>query len=197
MTPASSTPRPPKQPQPSNRPGPSSGAGSLEQAKRCFSDLVQEHESSLFGYLSRLGLSDAAVNDVAQEAFLRAWRYRDRYDEANGQWNTWLFRIARNVAYSVMRRSGKAAIATDPVLIQDTHSHSHDPSAVAELEQKRQTLRHALLQLNDNERDVLALSYVQGLPSAEAAAIVECDAGTFRTRVSRARARLTQLLEAT
>lgn len=57
-------------------------AQSLEQAKRRFSVLVQEHEASLFGYLSRLGLSDSAVNDVAQEAFLRAWRYRDRYDES-------------------------------------------------------------------------------------------------------------------
>lgn len=160
-----------------------------------FAQLVREHQGSLFGYLGRLGLSNNLVDDVAQEAFLRAWRYRDLYDESYSQWNTWLFRIARNLAFTAMRKNSNDPVATDPVLIQDTLSHSNDPGGNAELDQKRQALRRAIGQLNDNERDVLALAYVQGLTSEEAALILECEPGNFRTRVSRARARLTTLLE--
>jgi len=50
-----------------------------DKSDRCeFSHRVLEHERSLFGYLSRLGLSASTADDVAQETFLRAWRYRDR-----------------------------------------------------------------------------------------------------------------------
>lgn len=106
-----------------------------------------------------------------------------------------MFGIARNVAFSFKRIRAREAIATDSAVIEESNSHTDDPLAVAPIEQKRHRLRRALLRLNDRERDALALSYVHGLSSAEAAAILECDAGNYRTRVSRARTRLTQLLE--
>ncbi len=160
-----------------------------------FSQKVRAHQASLFGYLSRLGLSGGLVEDVAQEAFLRAWRYRDRYDASHSQWNTWLFRIARNVAFSTMKKNAKLPQATDPVVLEETSSHTDDPSANTEREQKRLQLKRAIQQLNHDERDVLALAYVDGLSSTEAAIILECEPGTYRTRVSRARTRLTHLLE--
>ena len=160
-----------------------------------FAMRVREHQSSLFGYLSRLGLSNALVEDVAQEAFLRAWRYRDRYDASHSQWNTWLFRIARNLAFSAMRKNANNPMATDPVVLQETRFHSDHPERSVEQDQKRNALRSAIGQLNDKERDVLALAYVQGLSSEEAALILECEPGNYRTRVSRAKARLTTLLE--
>lgn len=160
-----------------------------------FANRVREHQGSLFGYLSRLGLSNSMVDDVAQEAFLRAWRYRDRYDESNSQWNTWLFRIARNLAFTAMRKNAKGTVATDPVVLQDTASHNNDPANSVELQQKRQAMRSAIGQLNDKERDVLALAYVKGLTANEASLILECEPGSYRTRVSRAKARLTTLLE--
>lgn len=160
-----------------------------------FSQKVRAHQASLFSYLSRLGLSSSLVEDVAQEAFLRAWRFRDRYDASHSQWNTWLFRIARNVAFTAMKKNAKLPQSTDPVVLEETNSHEDDPSAHAEQDQKRQQLRRAIQQLSHDERDVLALAYVDGLPSSEAAAILECEPGAYRTRVSRARARLTHLLE--
>jgi len=158
---------------------------------------VQEHQASLFGYLSRLGLPESTVDDVAQEAFLRAWRYRDRFDESRSQWNTWLFRIARNLAFTSMRRDHSGAVSTDPSVLEEIASHSNDPSSSAALVQKRQKLRRAIRLLSDNERDALALAYVQGIPSIDAAKILGCEPNAFRTRVSRARARLTTLLEST
>ena len=160
-----------------------------------FARRVREHQSSLFGYLSRLGLSNSSIDDIAQEAFLRAWRYRDRYDESHSQWNTWLFRIARNLAITAMKKNANSPVTTDPVVLENTASHSNDPSQSTESDQKRQALRYAIAQLNEKERDVLALAYVQGLSSEEASMILDCEPGNYRTRVSRAKARFIKLLE--
>jgi len=174
---------------------PSSEPSSSALSRSEFSRRVDEHQQSLFAYLSRLGLRSATVDDVAQEAFLRAWRYRDRFDASRGQWNTWLFRIARNLAFSAMRREASDADLTEPEILERNAASTPEPSANAELLQKRMRLRRAIQQLNEDERDVLAMAYVQALSSTEAASIIGCEPGTFRVRLSRARARLTGLIE--
>jgi len=166
----------------------------LATERRRFAERVEQYQHSLFGYLSRLGLPDGVINDVAQEAFLRAWHHRDRYDASRSQWNTWVFRIARNLAFTALQRM-KRTESTEPSELERVVVDEMCPDVVAEHGQKRARLRNALTQLNETERDSLALAYVQGIPSEEAAAILGCEAGTFRTRVSRARARLTALLE--
>jgi len=159
-----------------------------------FAHRVHQYQHSLFGYLARLGLSDSAIDDVAQEAFLRAWRYRDRYDASRSQWNTWLFRIARNLAFTAMQRAQKTE-PTEPQLLERSVVDDASPERVAIGNQKRLRLRQALKMLNDKERDALAIAYVEGISGDAAAKMLGCEAGTFRTRVSRARSRLTALLE--
>jgi len=67
-----------------------------------FSALVARYQDSLFAYLGRMGFSQAVCEELAQEAFLRAWINRDKYNADKASAATWLFTIARNLALSAL-----------------------------------------------------------------------------------------------
>ena len=65
--------------------------------RSAFAELVAHYQRPLFGYLGRMGQSQAAAEDLAQETFLRAWTSLGSYDPARAAFSTWLFTIARNL----------------------------------------------------------------------------------------------------
>ena len=159
-----------------------------------FEARVERYQSALFAYLGRLGLSQASAQDVAQETFLRVWSARDRFDDNRGRWSTWLFSIARNTALSYLDRPATKNETADTDLIEripTTETGRH-----ADNLHRQRWLRHALLQLGTAERELIALAYIEGLTSKEAADLLGCSEGAYRTRLSRARQRLKTLLDA-
>ncbi len=168
-----------------------------------FTRLVETYQASVFGYLGRMGFSQQQSEDLAQETFLRVWRGRESFDISRGRVSTWLFSIAVNVArtefHRLKRRSqeqftdeGESAIDN----LVDRHPLS-EPSVIVDSNQKIQLIQSALRSLSAEDRDLLALVYVQELSTAEASQLAGCTPGTFRTRLSRARARLATRLEET
>jgi len=67
----------------------------LRGESRAFEVLVLRHQRPLFHYLGRMGLDAAETEDLAQEAFLRAYRHLHRFDPRRARFSTWLFTIAR------------------------------------------------------------------------------------------------------
>jgi len=96
-----------------------------------------------------------------------------------------------------MQKEQTSAESIDPIELEHRASNEAEPCANAERVEKKQLLRKAILRLTESERDVLALAYVQALPSQDAAKLIGCEPGAFRVRLSRARNRLTELLENT
>ncbi len=164
-------------------------------SKSAFEELVRHNNAQVFGYLGRMGFDQSAAEDLAQETFLRAWRARTKYDASKAGFTTWVLAIARNLAINEFeRRSRQAAVPTDPSVLTTTMDASTAVQGINEVETVL-AMRQALLSLTTQERDVLALAYIQGLSSAQAASLAGCSEAAYRTRVSRARAALVALLE--
>lgn len=70
-----------------------------------FAELVDMYQRPLFGFLGRLGMNQAQAEDIAQETFLRAWTHLHSYQPERAQFVTWLFTIARNLAYNTLQRA--------------------------------------------------------------------------------------------
>ena len=70
-----------------------------------FGALVTRYQDSLFGFLGRMGFEQSVCEDLAQEAFLRVWKNRDKYNADKASVSTWLFTIARNLALTVLALS--------------------------------------------------------------------------------------------
>ncbi len=159
-----------------------------------FGRIVRRYQRSIFGFFGRMGFGQTDTEELAQETFLRAWRHRDGYDPARARVSTWLFAIAHRVALDEFGRRGRR-----PALTADMPDHGDDnpyadPAARLAFNQRLSQLQAALGLLSESDRSVIALSSVAELSATEAADLLGCTAGAYRTRLSRARERLLGLL---
>ncbi len=157
-----------------------------------FGALVTRYQDSLFGYLGRMGFEQSVCEDLAQEAFLRAWKSREKYDADKASIATWLFTIARNLALTVLARKTPPVSDDIDVELQPQSGSGVDPSKQYEHHQSVERLRRALKKLSVEDREVIAVCYTPEL--ANSAEVLNCSAGALRTRLSRARKRLVAAL---
>jgi RNA polymerase sigma-70 factor (ECF subfamily) len=130
----------------------------------------------------------AAADDLAQEAVTRAWAARQSFTPGTTM-RAWLFVIARNLHYSEMRRA-RFVGAFDPNQAELALKTAAAQEEVLALDE----VRRALDLLPNDQRDALILVAAGGLSSEEAAHICNCAVGTIKSRVSRARAALADIL---
>lgn len=130
-----------------------------------------------------------AADDLAQEALLKAWKSREKFEKGTNL-KAWVFTIVRNHFYSEKRRSWRRQ-PLDPGVAEATLVASDDPAHRMEL----LALRNALDHLPDDQREALILVGAGGFSYDEAAKICGCAVGTAKSRVSRARKTLAKLLD--
>ncbi|WP_290737745.1 sigma-70 family RNA polymerase sigma factor [Amaricoccus sp.] len=137
--------------------------------------------------MSLTGRHDQA-DDLVQETVTRAWAKQDAFTLGTNM-NAWLFTILRNLFYSQMRKRGRE--------VQDVDGAFSSRVGVAPSHDGRMDLadfRRALDRLPPNQREALLLIGAAGFSYEEAAEICGCAVGTVKSRVSRARLRLQELL---
>jgi RNA polymerase sigma-70 factor, ECF subfamily len=152
-----------------------------------FTRLYRDHRADLERFVRRR-LPPAQVEDVVAEAFLVAWR---RLDEAPQEERPWLFGIARNVMLASTRTHGRWRALHVRLAAQPVPAGLELAADVA----SRTDIIRAWAKLNVSEREVLTLVAWDGLSAREAAAVLGCQAGTFRVRLLRARRHLLQILD--
>lgn len=170
--------------------------------EEAFGQLVTLHADQVYGALRRFGLSSGDAEDVAQDVFLRAWRGLGRF-EGRSSLSTWLYRIAFNEAQRRLGRhepataAGGADTGSDPqgpaARVADTPLHG--PAAQALQQECEATLQDALARLPPDWRAAVVLRDLEGLSTADAAAVVGAREAAFKSRLHRGRMQLRGLLE--
>ena len=157
--------------------------------RTAFEQIIVRYEIRVMTLAVRLLGSRDDAPDAAQEVFLRAFKYLHRVDPGKPL-EPWLFRIAVNVCRDLMRRriqrqntfvEGESAEPVD---------QSGDPCAGLERKQRRVILQRALAQLPEKERLAIVLRDIEGLSTADVAAILQSSETTVRSQISRGRLRL-------
>ena len=136
---------------------------------------------SLCGNLER-------ADDLVQDTLLKAWQNLDKF-EAGTNMRAWLFTILRNSYFSELRKRRREVEDVDGKM---TASLSVAPAQQGNLDM--QDFRKALAQLPPDQREALVLVGAVGMSYEEAAAVAQCAVGTVKSRVNRARAKLTEML---
>lgn len=130
----------------------------------------------------------ARADDLVQETMLKAWSKREQF-EMGTNLRAWLFRILRNTYLSELRKLKREVEDVDGV---------HTASLVAKAEQDghmaMNDLQAALAQLNEEQREALLLVGASGFSYEDAAEIIGVAPGTVKSRVSRGRQRLMDLM---
>jgi RNA polymerase sigma-70 factor (ECF subfamily) len=159
-----------------------------------FEQIIHRYEMRVMGMAARwLGGKDDA-RDVAQEVFLRAFKYLHRLDLQKPV-EPWLMRIAVNVCRDTARRRQRRWSTFVEVDRPEAIDESADPHADLVRKQERRILQLALDTLPEKERLALMLRDVEGFSTAEVAAILQSSETTVRSQVSRGRVRLKSAID--
>ncbi len=172
-------------------------AGHIERSladPAAFAALFERHARSVHRYLvKRVGPGSA--EDLLGETFVTAFRSRGGYDLARADARPWLFGIATNHARhfwrSELRRQSRGVAAVSDVAELD---HSDEATTSGFFAAQTGAVAQALAQLDDAHLDVLLLVAGPGLSYEEVSEALGVPIGTVRSRLSRARQRLRQLL---
>lgn len=166
-----------------------------------FETLLQRYQDRLVHSLEHaLGSREDAL-EVAQQAFVQAWRRLSTF-RAESAFYSWLYRIARNIAVSERQRSRLRAGSLNN-LTESTGFEPQDARATAapeyQLEQSEQgqLVRQALLQMPEEFRQPLVLKELDGFSYEEISQILDIPLGTVRSRIFRARQDLAERLKRT
>ena len=162
--------------------------------QEAFRQLVETYQAPAYRLALRMCGGDAALaEDAAQEAFLAAWRGLPRF-RGDSRFSTWLYRLTTNAAIDWLRRE-KRHRGMDDVTELELPDDGPSPQDQAEQAEAQQAVRRALSRLSEEHRQVLLLRYMQELDYAEIAAALEISEGTVKSRISRAKMRLRELLD--
>ncbi len=156
-----------------------------------FGELVWRYQDTVHTLALRLVGADLAA-DVAQEAFLRAWRALPRF-RGEAAFSTWLHRITVNTAWTLRRRDRRHP--TQP-LEGDFEDTGPQPERAGELAEARAGLLRVIGTLNPGQRAVLVLRDIYGWSGAEVARELGITETAVKVRLHRARAKLRSRLEA-
>lgn len=161
------------------------------EREAAFHELVQRYQRRIFAVCLRALGSPSDAEDAVQETFVRLARGAASF-RGDAKLSTWLYRVARNVCTDHIRYDARRP--STPV--EDITAVGTEPVAddVIGARETAMTVEAALAQLDEQSRMLLLLVAVEGLSYADAAASVDLPVGTVKSRVSRARVRLGELL---
>ena len=150
-----------------------------------FAELFARHKDPLWAFLVRRSGDPEAAADLYQESFLRVWRSAPTYNR-DQPFKPWLYRVAINAARDRFRRSKREPEVVDV--------ESIEASGVLAPEIPPTDLEKAIKSLPDALREAFVLGAVLGMDHNEVAGVLEITPDNARARISRARARLRELL---
>jgi len=161
--------------------------------KNAFGILVRKYESKIIKLISRYVHDASEALDVAQEAFIKAYRALPNF-RGESAFYTWLYRIAINTAKNHLVAQGRLQPANE--LETETAEQLEGESALKEYatpehlllkDEIEQTVFDAIEQLPDDLRTAITLRELEGLSYEEIAEAMGCPVGTVRSRIFRAR----------
>ncbi len=169
--------------------------------KHAFGLLVSKYQRKLGRLLSRFIRDPTEVEDVTQEAFIKAYRALPTF-RGDSAFYTWLYRIGINTAKNYLVALGRRAPTTTSIDNEDAESIDdgdqlrdlNTPENQLMSRQVAETVNQSLEQLPEELRTAITLREIEGLSYEDIANIMSCPIGTVRSRIFRAREAIAEKL---
>jgi RNA polymerase sigma-70 factor (ECF subfamily) len=166
-----------------------------------YETLVTRYRDYVYTIAVRIVGNDEDAEDVAQEAFVRAYRALPRF-RGDSKFSSWLYRIATNRALTHLKKRRRRAVTVDIAAgphieagaIDDGRRAETSPELAVRDAEFRRAVRAAVLELPEQYRVVVTLFYLEERSYKEVAATLGIPMGTLKTHLHRARALLRDIL---
>ena len=155
------------------------------------SALYERYQRSIYRYLYYRVGDPQTAEDLTSEVFLRMIEALSNYNNQNISFQAWLFQIARNLSIDHYRKKG----AQRDVQLEDNLPEQNDePLEVIDQELTSEKLRRALIDLPDNQRDVIVMRFISGMPIVEVAQVLHKSEDSIKGLQRRALLALREIL---
>jgi RNA polymerase sigma-70 factor (ECF subfamily) len=169
--------------------------------KRAFELLVAKYHRKIIRLISRLVRDPAEVEDVAQDAFIKAYRALPQF-RGESAFYTWLYRIAVNTAKNYLATQGRRPEALSDIDAEEAETFAdgeqlrdiNTPESMLHTRQVADTVNRAMEALPEELRTAITLREIEGLSYEEIAEAMGCPIGTVRSRIFRAREAIAEKL---
>ena len=160
-----------------------------------FAQLLEENQDRVYSLALRMVNNPEDAADLAQEAFLAAWRGLENF-QGEAAFSTWLYRLTTNLCIDFLRKEKRKRSAGTVLYLDDTEDeeasidlpdYSADPHRQLEQTEVREQIADAMATLSPEHRKILSLREVSGLSYQEIADILGVEEGTVKSRIARAR----------
>ena len=170
--------------------------------KQAFNLLVEKYQRKLSRLLSRFIRDQAEVEDVTQEAFIKAYRALPAF-RGDSAFYTWLYRIGINTAKNYLMAMGRRAPTSTEVEAEDAEGFEegeqlrdiNTPESVLLSNEIAETVNSTIEQLPEELRQAIQMREIEGLSYEEIAQAMNCPIGTVRSRIFRAREAIAEKLK--
>lgn len=171
-------------------------AGMASGDREAATTFIRRYQARVFGLAMAILSDRAAAEEVAQEAFLRAWKHGAGFDPRRGQVSTWLLTITRNLAIDALRM--RRAEPFDPGILMSlieasSNEEFEEPMIAADATER---LRRALAELPRDQGVAVVQAGLLGRTAREISEIEGAPIGTIKTRIRSALLKLRTALEA-
>jgi RNA polymerase sigma-70 factor (ECF subfamily) len=170
--------------------------------------LVLKYQNRIYNVILKICADPDDAAELTQETFVKVIENLDRFEGRSGFY-TWTFRIAVNLTLNYCQRSSKLAFQSlDAEQDQQNDSKvsqvlkdflsddsSPDPAAVVQNKELYRIAAKALMGLDETHRAVIVLRDIEGMSYARIAEVLDIELGTVRSRLSRARSKMRDILE--
>jgi len=168
---------------------------------QAFAALVQKYQSAIYNLTYRLLGDSEEAKDLAQEAFLRAYRALPTF-QADKPFAPWLYRIASNLCLNWLAKRRLPTVSLDAALCADDPAgtaleigdHSSEPQTILERQERHTALRRAILALPPEQRVVIELRHFHDLSYQEIADVLGVPLSDVKSRLFRGRRWLAEAL---
>lgn len=158
-----------------------------------FEDLIRRYQDRIYNLCRYMLRDPQGAQDAAQDVFLKAYRgFKEFRPEAS--FYTWLYRIAVNTCIDYRRKSRRDEMKNEP-LPEDLPSTDPFPAELHESRQKTEAIQAALRKLPEKLSTAIVLREIDELSYEEIAEVLHASVGTVKSRISRARGELRQILQ--
>lgn len=175
----------------------------LDGDQEAFAQLVQQYEKPVYNLCLRMAGNSDDAQDLAQEAFLKAWRGL-RFYKFEATFSTWLYRLTSNVCIDFLRQQKRRP--TTSLTVGDEEDESAEleiqdqtplPEEQVVHREQHKAITEAMNKLDEEFRMLLTLRVMEERSYEQIAEIMDLKVGTVKSRISRAREKLRRILAET
>lgn len=161
----------------------------LDGDEAAFTELMRRHEDRIFAMALKMMGNRSDALDATQDTFIRAFRNAAKF-RGDSAFGTWLYRIGLNSCHDLLRKRKRDPVPEEEIEQAGDHLPGVDERVVLNME-----LSAALADLQEDYRAAVLMHDLGGIPYEEIAVITEVSIGTVKSRISRGRRKLAELLE--